>query len=184
MGERREPPTIIELIEHHYQLVYRYAFRLSGSVAEAEDLTQETFLIAQEKGHQLRDPGNAKGWLCTIVRHEFFRQRKRQQIVEIHPLESVAEPTELLTDTKIDEEKLQNGLNQLTEEFRTPLILYYFREMSYKEIAAAMDTPIGTIMSRLARAKSYLKRHLADSDAMMTSAEKPQSFPPHDEREQ
>src|SRR5688572_19324002 len=62
-----------ELVRRHYALVYRYAYRLCGSAVDAEDLTQQAFLAAQEKLDQLREPECAKGWLCTIARHVYLK---------------------------------------------------------------------------------------------------------------
>ena len=61
----------------------------------------------------------------------------------------------------IDPAKLQEVLDELDESFRTPLILFYFEDFSYREIAEQMDLPIGTVMSRLARAKGYLRTRLS-----------------------
>ena len=61
---------------------------------------------------------------------------------------------------EIDSEELQQILNELPEEFRTPLILFYFEEFSYREIADQINVPIGTVMSRLARGKGYLRKRL------------------------
>ena len=70
-------------------------------------------------------------------------------------------------DDAIDRERLQQILNELPEEFRTPILLYYFEELSYKEIAARMETPMGTIMSRLARAKATLRRRLSREESVV-----------------
>jgi RNA polymerase sigma-70 factor (ECF subfamily) len=61
---------------------------------------------------------------------------------------------------EIDPEKLQQALNELPELFRTPIILYYFEDFSYRDIAEQMELPIGTVMSRLARAKAFLRSRL------------------------
>ena len=76
-------------------------------------------------------------------------------------LEKIPEPTEECpVDTQLENEFLQETLNQLDEEFRTPLILFYFEQFSYKDIARQMDLPVGTVMSRLARAKAHLRQRL------------------------
>jgi len=150
-----------ELIQQYYALLYRYAFRLSGSEADAEDITQQAFLTAQQKWKQLREPAHAKAWLCTIARNLFLKHRRRERTIPICSLESVAEPAgETWIDSSIDSDELQAVLNQMPEEFRAPLILFYFEEFSYKEIAEQMDVPIGTVMSRLARAKAHVRRRL------------------------
>ena len=61
---------------------------------------------------------------------------------------------------QIDPEQLQRALDELSEVFRTPIILYYFEDFSYRDIAEQMDLPIGTVMSRLARAKAHLRARL------------------------
>lgn len=151
-----------ELVDAHYAGLYRYAYRLSGSSADAEDLTQDTFGKAITRLGQLRDPDRAKAWLYRILRNLYLhkiRDEKRRRIV---PLESVGELPEAVTNSMPDADpaELQAALDQLDEAFRTPLILFYFDDFSYRDIAEQMDLPIGTVMSRLARAKGYLRGKL------------------------
>lgn len=153
-----ERVALAELIDRHYALVYRYAYRLTGSVADAEDLTQQTFLQAQAKWDQLRDPAAAKNWLCTITRNLYLHAQRTA--VRPVSLELAPEPRVVEYPEEIDAQSLQSALNELPEDFRTPLILFYFQEFSYKEIAAQMNIPLGTVMSRLARAKEALRRRL------------------------
>lgn len=152
-----------QLIDSYYQLVYRYAYRLSGSAPDAEDLTQQAFLVAHQKLHQLREPDRAGGWLCRIVRNTFLKTKPagRSGVV---PLENQPEPVDALgANIDIDVEELQRAISQLSEEFRTPLILFYFEQVSYREIAQQMNIPVGTVMSRLARAKSWLRGRLSSA---------------------
>lgn len=156
-----------ELVEAHYQPLYRYAYRLSGSAADAEDLTQEAFGKAVERLGQLRDPAKARHWLFRIVRNAYLhavRDAKRARAV---PLDSVGDvPADAADEPPlaVDPDRLQAALNELDESFRTPLILFYFDEFSYRDIADQMDLPIGTVMSRLARGKAYLRTRLAPPD--------------------
>ncbi|MDB5334744.1 MAG: sigH, partial [Planctomycetaceae bacterium] len=69
--------------------------------------------------------------------------------------------SEVALENPIDEEQLQAALLELPEEYRSPVVLFYFGELSYKEIAEQLEVPIGTVMSRLARAKSLLKKRLS-----------------------
>jgi RNA polymerase sigma-70 factor (ECF subfamily) len=156
-----------QLIDDHYQGLYRYAVRLSGSAADAEDLTQEAFRKAIDRLPQLRDPERAKAWLFRILRNAYLhrvRHAKRHRAV---PLDAVGDLPERPPDDppEIDPARLQEALNDLDESFRTPLILFYFEEFSYRDIAEQMDLPIGTVMSRLARGKAYLRARLAPADA-------------------
>jgi len=156
------PGSVDELVELFYEALYGYAFRLSGSAADADDLTQETFCKAQAQFKQLRDRSRAKPWLFRILRNIYLlRARSQQQHVTIS-LDAVAELPESLPETlpEIEPQQLQQALNDLPEVFRTPIVLYYFEDFSYRDIAEQMDLPIGTVMSRLARAKGILRQRL------------------------
>lgn len=150
-----------ELVERHYALVYWYAYRLSGSEVDAEDLTQQTFLCAQLRLGQLRDFDRAKTWLCTILRNLYLKQLRSPRPMIFRSLEDLSDlPAGAPLDLPFDQDQLQSALDELPEEYRSPIILFYFGEFSYKQIAEQMDVPVGTIMSRLARAKAYLRRRL------------------------
>jgi len=163
-------PNVSDLVKQHYTLLYRYAFRLCGSVADAEDLTQQTFLTAQRKLGQLREPAHAKAWLCAIVRNTYLKALRSRNGRVVVSLEFVAEPTaeDPPGEPALNPQELQTILNELPEEFRTPLILFYFEEFSYKEIAEQTEVAIGTVMSRLARAKSYLRGRLVSRQPATT----------------
>ncbi|HEV8001129.1 MAG TPA: RNA polymerase sigma factor [Planctomycetaceae bacterium] len=160
MDDSRSAPNLSELARLHYALLYRYAYRLCGSAEEAEDLTQQAFLTAHRRLHQLRDANSAKSWLCAILRNTFLT-RVSQRAVRVVPLHGLWDPVQEQSPTAtFDSSELQQVLSELPEEFRSPLILYYFEEFSYRQIAEQLDVPIGTVMSRLARAKSHLRRRL------------------------
>lgn len=157
---------ITRLIAEHHAVVFRAAFRLSGSNADAEDLTQQTFLAAHRNIGQLREERAAVGWLMAILRSCFLKEcRKRRPLAADDcdiDLDLYAE--ELPTDNEIDPEVLQRALGELSAESRSMLTMFYFEELSYREIAAATDVPIGTVMSRLSRAKEQLRRKLSESE--------------------
>jgi RNA polymerase sigma-70 factor, ECF subfamily len=168
MGFPGNQGNVQRLVDEHYESLYRYAYRLSGSPEEAEDLTQETFCSAQQKFGQLREPARAKAWLFSILRNAFLHRRRTNQYAHFVSLDGIGD----LPDTAdalpaVDPEQLQQALNKLPEVFRTPVILYYFEEFSYRDIAEQMDLPLGTVMSRLARAKAYLRSRLL-SGAMLS----------------
>jgi RNA polymerase sigma-70 factor (ECF subfamily) len=160
------------LIDAHYEALYRYAYRLSGSSADAEDLTQETFGKAFTRMGQLREADRVKAWLFRILRNLYLhriRDEKRHRVV---PLDAVGDLAARAADPPpvIEPAQLQQALDELDEGFRTPLILFYFEEFSYRDIAEQMDLPIGTVMSRLARAKSYLRAKLSPVGAAEPAA--------------
>jgi RNA polymerase sigma-70 factor (ECF subfamily) len=147
------------LVDAHYEALFRYAYRLAGTASDAEDLTQEAFGKAFTRLSQLREHDRAKAWLYRILRNLYLHKVRDEKRHRIIPLDSVGDlPNRDASETpEIEPEKLQEALNELEEGFRTPLILFYFEEFSYRDIAEQMDLPIGTVMSRLARAKTYLR---------------------------
>jgi RNA polymerase sigma-70 factor (ECF subfamily) len=158
-GERAR--VVEDLVEQHYELLYRFAYRLSGSAADAEDLVQQAFLTAQAKLDQLRETGKARSWLLTIVRNCFLKSKRRPEFAAFESFDQLADSSpEGELDGPVDREEIQTILEEMPEEFRTPLILFYFQEQSYKQVAEQMATPIGTVMSRLSRAKSFLRTRL------------------------
>jgi len=167
MSADRPGPTVEELVPLHYAALYRYAYRLSGSAGEAEDLTQETFCTAQAKRGQLRDPERVKSWLFSILRNAYLhkqRSRKRLRAVPVEDLDGFCATAAEGELPLIEPARLQEALNKLAEEYRSPLILYYFEEFSYRDIAEQLKVPMGTVMSRLARAKQFLKDRLIKLD--------------------
>ena len=167
MGLPGSQRKVQQLVDDHYVALYRYAYRLTGSASDAEDLTQETFCKAQVHLHQLRDPARAKSWLFCILRNAYLhklRGDKHQRCVSLSDLNDLPErPRGPLLE--VEPEQLQQALNELPENFRTPVILYYFEDFSYRDIAEQMDLPLGTVMSRLARAKAHLRARLVESAA-------------------
>jgi len=162
MGFPGSRQTVEKLVDEHYMSLYRYAYRLSGSAADADDLTQEAFCKAQACWSQLRDPLRVKPWLFQILRNALLHKRRTEQNHPCISLEGIDEVPGRLPEPlpPVDPQELQEALNELSEVFRTPLILYYFEDFSYRDIAEHMDLPLGTVMSRLARAKAYLRNRL------------------------
>ncbi len=165
MAEDRAALDIIHLVADHHQVVYRYAYRLTGSTADAEDLTQQVFLQAQEKLGQLRQAESARSWLLTIARNQFLRECDKRKPLLAGDLHSEAQRVSVDTADAIDGEALQAALNELPPHYRLVVTMFYFDECPYREIAERLDIPIGTVMSRLARAKEHLRARLSEPDA-------------------
>ena len=124
-------------------------------------MTQEAFCKAQARLGQLRDPERAKPWLFSILRNAYLHRLRDEKARKCVPLDDVDVADDAPDATPaVDPEQLQRALDELPESFRTPVILYYFEDFSYRDIAEQMDLPIGTVMSRLARAKAHLRRRL------------------------
>jgi RNA polymerase sigma-70 factor (ECF subfamily) len=159
------------LVSLYYRDLYRFGFRLAGSEADAADLTQETFYIWARKGHQLNDPAKIKGWLFTTLHREFLKICRRRKRFADEPIE---ESTHDLPDVpvdcvnRIDSRTLVRMLAEIDEDFRAPLVLYYMEDFSYKQIADVLAVPLGTVQSRIARAKMQLLRRLSEANLPQT----------------
>lgn len=169
-----EPMDLRQVIHEFYEPVYRYAFRLTGSPVDAEDLVQETFLLAHARQHQLRDPDKMQAWLFGIVRGCVGKYYRRRRPVPSSSLELDLDgvPSDF-PDEPLDVEELQAALGELPDDFRIVVLMFYFEELSYQQIAAELKIPMGTVMSRLARAKTYLRQRLAAPTANRSSASSP-----------
>lgn len=157
------------LIVAHHAALYRYAYRLCGCAAEADDLTQQAFLVAQQRLHQLREPERAGAWLYAVLRSCFLKSIRRQRPanaatlnVEVEEFADASFSDKIPAAEEIDREKLAAALADLPEEFRLVVLMFYFEDLSYQEIAEQLEIPIGTVMSRLSRAKGHLRRRLGD----------------------
>jgi RNA polymerase sigma-70 factor (ECF subfamily) len=159
---------LVSLIVAHHAALYRYAYRLCGCPTEAEDLTQQTFLIAQERLHQVRDTERTSGWLYTVLRSTFLKSVRRQRPlnaatanVELEEVAGIAPEVD-----EIDREALARAIGELPVEFRLVVLMYYFEDLSYQQIAEQLEIPAGTVMSRLSRAKQHLRKRLEARDAV------------------
>ena len=160
----------------HLDAAYNLARYLTRDLHDAEDVVQEAYLRALRYFSGYRG-GDARAWMLAIVRNTFhtWRRRERHQdetteFDEDRHSEAVegSHPGALL-DTALDREALERALDRLPTEFREVLVLRELEGMSYKEIGAVVGVPVGTVMSRLARARERLRRSLlAGTDAERT----------------
>lgn len=157
-------PEFEQLVGDHYQGLYRFALSLSHRIAEAEDLVQQTFMRWAEKGHQLRERAKAKTWLYTTLYREFLGGQRRATRFPHQNLEDSEHELPGIDPeaaNKLDGQTVMAALDELDENYRAPLALFYLQDHSYKEIAEILEVPIGTVMSRLSRGKDQLKKVLA-----------------------
>src|SRR4051794_21993512 len=113
MGKPGSQRAVQQLVEDYYLSLYRYAYRLSGSASDAEDLTQEAFCKAQSSLSQLRDPTRARAWLFSILRNLYLHRVRGQQQHRTVSLDGVGDLAEPPPDPlpEIDPEQLQQALN-------------------------------------------------------------------------
>lgn len=153
-----------ELVDAHYQALFRFGMSLTRDVDRASDLVQETFCIWAAKNEQLRDRSKAKTWLFTTLHREFLNQRRRASKFSDEPLdEATLEASAGDNDgaeRQMDGQRAMELLGTLDEAYRAPIALFYLQQHSYKEIAEILDVPIGTVMSRLSRGKEMLRKQM------------------------
>jgi len=155
-----------ELVDAHYQPLYRFAFSLAKNPDKAADLVQQTYCIWAQKGDQLKDRSKAKTWLFTSLYREFLAGARRSNKFPETDLEDAEYHLESDEEDKgriIDAKRAVAVLNSLDETFRAPLALFFLQQHSYKEIASVLDIPIGTVMSRISRGKDLLKRKMTEN---------------------
>jgi RNA polymerase sigma factor (sigma-70 family) len=153
-----------QLVDAHYQALFRFAMSLARDSDSASDLVQETFCIWAAKGDQLRDRSKAKTWLFTTLHREFLSSRRRSSRYSEEPVneETAGETTPSAADPErqMDGQRALELLGMLDETYRSPLALFYLQQHSYKEIADILEVPIGTVMSRLSRGKELLRKKM------------------------
>ncbi len=158
-----------QLVDAHYAPLYRFALSLARNGADAGDLVQQTFFVWATKGDTIREATKAKSWLFTTLYREFLRGRRRDaratSIEDLPPGEKDLAAEDVDRVSKIDAALVMTALQSVDETFRAPLTLFYLEDMSYQEIAQALEVPIGTVMSRLSRGKSQLRTVLERTES-------------------
>tara|TARA_B100001248_G_scaffold262503_1_gene258904 strand:+ start:7636 stop:8139 length:504 start_codon:yes stop_codon:yes gene_type:complete len=153
------------LVEEYYKPLYRFAYSLAGNEHEACDLTQQTFCIYARKGQAIEKAAKVKSWLFTTLYREFLKLRRKAQRttpVDHETLDYEAPHVSVDMVKKIDSSRAVDSLQAVDEVYRTPLTLFYLKHHSYQEIADVLDIPLGTVMSRISRGKTQLKKVLTN----------------------
>jgi len=164
------------LVEAYQRPVYNLTYRMLGNPEEAEDAAQETFLRAYSRLDQYDAKHKFSTWVFSIANnHCIDRLRKRRTTsvsIDDNPvlqnLEGDAPRPERTTMAHEDAAEMQALLNQLDPDYRTPLILRYWEELSYDEIAQAMDISLSAVKSRLFRARQKLATLYQEAEAATT----------------
>jgi RNA polymerase sigma-70 factor (ECF subfamily) len=149
--------------------LYRYAMSITRNPADAEDLVQETYVRAIPAIGSLRAGSNHTSWLFTILRNIRLNQLRRQRTAPEMGVSENAENVfvETLRDPyalyvgKVDRERVREAIQQLSVRQREIIVLREYEELSYQELAGILKCPVGTVMSRLARARSALRALLS-----------------------
>ncbi len=165
-----------ELVKKYEKLVYNFAYRLTGNYDDANDIGQEAFLRVYNAIGSFRGDASFTTWLFRITTNVFLDERKRARA---HPhtsldeyvaldessvsrqIEDTAPTPDVVTEGKERAQILEDAIRTLPEYQRAVVTLYHTQQKSYEEIAEIMDQPIGTVKSRLNRARLALKEKLS-----------------------
>jgi RNA polymerase sigma-70 factor (ECF subfamily) len=169
-----DPAELFEaIVRDFYEPLFRFALSLARTESDAQDLTQHTFYIWAKKGHQLRDASKVKTWLFTTLHREFLMKRRKHTRFQHYELEEVANELPVLAPNianQLDSSHVLTAVSKLDEIYRPAIILFYLECCSYKEIAAILEVPLGTVKSRLARAIQELREMLIEDRNRTASA--------------
>jgi RNA polymerase sigma-70 factor (ECF subfamily) len=172
-----------ELARPHVKFLYNMALRYTGNSYDAEDMVQESMYSAFNKFDQLREESKMRSWLFAILRNNYLKGRQQSERMKeseyddgidyLTSLEGSLEQVnaEEALVRKVEAEQIQDSLDKLPEKYKSPVLLYFMEGLSYQEISETLGIPIGTVMSRLARGKDFLKKeilrlHYRDSQPM------------------
>ena len=159
----------------HLSAAYNYAHWLTRNSHDAEDLTQEACTRAFAAFENF-ERQNAKAWLLTIIRHTFLNQNDKEkhkgEVIYLDTLPLAGMPPEPLQNhdsperillRDFDKQSIHRAIDQLAPKFREVIVLRVLEELSYHDIARITDCAMGTVMSRLSRARDQLKKIMGES---------------------
>jgi RNA polymerase sigma-70 factor (ECF subfamily) len=144
--------------------LFRVALRVCRDRGVAEDLVQETYLQAWRSFHRFEIGTNLRAWLYKILFNVYYG-RVRKNRLELAPIEeTIAEmiPYDPPTPQRLTEDVVLAALERIPREFQVPVVMADVEELSYREIADALQIPLGTVMSRLHRGRKLLRMELAN----------------------
>jgi RNA polymerase sigma-70 factor (ECF subfamily) len=155
--------NLCSFVEKHYDRTYAYCYRLCGRRTDAEDLCQQVFVTAVKYLGQIRSMESAQAWLATAARRMYWhsiKESSRQSTLlnlQANEPEAPYEPCEKKLE-RVD--WVHQALDQLSPIARIIVVMFYFEDKSYQQIAQELDVPMGTVMSRLSRSKDMLREAL------------------------
>ena len=160
-----QPPSWEQIVREHSARVYRLAYRLTGNRHDAEDLTQETFVRVFRSLHTFQ-PGTFEGWMHRITTNLFLDQARRRQRIRMDAMgdeadryasaDQLAAPERAFEHDNLDHD-VQAALDELPPEYRAAVVLCDIEGLSYEEIAVTLGIKLGTVRSRIHRARARLR---------------------------
>ncbi|MBY0356529.1 MAG: sigma-70 family RNA polymerase sigma factor [Candidatus Obscuribacterales bacterium] len=175
--QKRDPAAFEELVKRHQRTVYALLYQLAPDWTDTSDLAQEVFIRIWRSINNLRNPSSFRSWLTQIVTNLFYDElRKRPRRLPTVSMEetdngedgdsttkdlpdSTALPDEIILSNELSE-VIRHAMEKLPEQFRTAIVLRELEGLSYEEIAILTKTEMGTVKSRIARARTKLQELL------------------------
>jgi RNA polymerase sigma factor (sigma-70 family) len=163
-----------ELFRQYERLVYRTAYLITGGKESAEDVLQEVFVsVWKFRGTYDSEKGKITTWLHRITVNECLRKKSRKTHQTVSIEEKGIDPPEMkrqnqpeeIAISKMEYEQLLKAMEALDTKHRSVLVLRYFNDLSYQEIAEALEIPLGTVKSRLNQSLKYLKAQMESGEA-------------------
>lgn len=163
------------LVRKYGERLYAHAYCILRDAQEARDVVQEVFIKAMREGRFFEEDFKMQAWLYRVTRNLCFnlvRDRRRRDgiLATVHRNdESLADPLDVVFGGERQDEIVQ-AIGQLTEDHRTILLLRYYEDLSYAEIAHALSIKLGTVMSRLSRARDRLLAVLGEDPELLAAS--------------
>lgn len=179
-----EDAALETLVRRHYASVYNLAYRLCNNRDDAEDIVSEAFVRVHNALPSFRGDAHFTTWLYRIVKNVFLDERKKQRIRSHSSLEEMVELEDSTVSRQVEDpnpgpewaverreqaDLIREAVMALPKNQRLMIALYHFQHRSYEEIAEVMGLPIGTVKSRLNRARLALKNKLYPSRELLES---------------
>ncbi|MDD4985713.1 MAG: RNA polymerase sigma factor [Dehalococcoidales bacterium] len=161
------------LYRQYEKLVYRTAYLITGSKEAADDTLQEVFISVWRFRHTYdSNKGKLTTWLHRITVNECSRKKKRkpstisleEKMIDLPDMKHQSQPEDVLIN-KMEYERLLRAMDALDTKHRSILVLRYFNDLSYQEIAEALEIPLGTVKSRINQSLKYLKTQMNPGEA-------------------
>ena len=161
-----------EIVRRYQDRLLNFVYRFLGRYDEAEDIVQDTFLKVYRNKEAYQNIARFSTWIYTIAGNlakTELRKRKRRKLFSLghlgvedrdYEIPSTAQSPEALADSALQEEAIQRAIQSLPEKFRTVIILRDIQELSYEEISKIVGIPLGTVKSRVNRARLKLQELL------------------------
>lgn len=173
MSEAGRREAFAAYVEREIPVLLRVARSLTGSAVDAEDLVQETLIRAYRAMHQF-DGSHPRAWLLTILRNTASNLRRRTRPGLVEDWDALSDPTPAFGAERPEtpqeavlagvlDENLECAISALDSRFRAVLVMVDVHGLTYAECAEALGIPVGTVMSRLSRARNRMRKHLKAS---------------------